>query len=305
MTGWRKASIVAWLALPLLAWGCWLLSVHQWARVPNLSDWAAAADVVRRGAQPGDMVLFAPAWAQEGAGAFRGLDVWTSEVVDWYEIGRHPRVWVVGAMGHREPAIPDGFTRATFEDLGRVTVTLLESPLSVPVFDFKARLSNGEVVYGYPDGAFVATTYADRRWKGRENPDWCYVGAIDRDIGGGIRNAIWAHPPNQNVPLTVRYRNVPPGRTLVVHYGMAQSATEEGQGVPVTFEILFGDRVMVERSINGLHTFWNREVIDLSDVGPWGGEVAFRLRTADHNHQHFMFTADLWDDHPGRFADLP
>lgn len=278
-------------AVAYLAWDLWL-----WARVPDLSDWMAASEVVRRDYREGDCVVFDPPWAQEGAPFLHGMDVVTSESVDWYEVGKRRRVWVLSAMGRGDPDVPDGYVadgswkpkavsvhRFLVPDRGRVT------------FDFLANIRQALVVRVHPDHREECRLFREGRWYcGAEHP-WQFVGRVDRDIAGAVREVIWAHPLDGHRPIEIRYPAVEMATTLVIRYGWTQRAVEAGLGAPVTFRVHVGDRIAFERVLGLEEVDWFEQRVDVSDSRGQKKDVVFTVSTPSYQNRQFCFTADLWD----------
>jgi len=239
--------------------------------------------------------VFEPPWAQEGAPFFAGLEVITSETVDWYEAGKHRRVFVV-AMPGRTPSVPDGYRPDAEWRPGRITVHRFIPPdPGRLVYDFLARIADARVTRVHPDRREECRTFRQDRWHcGPEHP-WQYVGRLDRDIAGAVREVIWAHPLNGNHPIEIRYPGVPLGGTLVLHYGWTQRAVEAGLGAPVTFRVTAGDRVLFERVLGLQETDWFEQRLDTSAFRGRREDVVFSVATPDHQNRQFCFTADLWE----------
>ncbi len=266
------------------------------ARVPDLADWLAAAEVVRADYREGDRVVFDPPWAQEGAPFLEGMDVVTSETVDWYEVGKRRRVWILTAMGRDDPEVPAGYRpdgawrpgavgvhRFVVPDRGRVT------------YDFLARIRDARVTRVHPGRREECKTFRDGRWHcGAEHP-WQFVGRHERDIAGAVREVIWAHPLHGDRPIEIRYPSVEMARTLVLHYGWTQRAVEAGLGAPVTFRVGVGGRPVFERVLRHEDTQWFEQRVDVSDLRGGREDVVFTVSTPDYQNRQFCFTADLWD----------
>lgn len=271
------------------------------ARVPDLADWLAAAEVVRAEYSEGDCVVFDPPWAQEGSPALAGMKVFTSETVDWYEVGKHRRVFVLTAMGRRVPRVPEGYVEKASWRPGAVGVHLFMVPDRGRVtYDFLARIGDARVTrLEGPAWAKQAREdcriFRNGRWYcGAEHP-WQFVGQQVRDIAGAVREVIWAHPLNGGRPIEIRYPSVEMAQTLVVRYGWTQRAVEAGQGAPVTFKVRVGDRLVFERVLGLDEAGWYEQRVDVSDRRGQREDVVFSVSTPDYQNRQFCFTADMWD----------
>ncbi len=291
-----RASAIAVLAVlafcvAYLVWDLWLV-----ARVPDLADWAAAAEVVRSEYREGDCVVFDPAWAQEGAPFLAGMDVITSETVDWYEVGKRRRVWVLTSMGRDIPRVPPGYIEDGSWQPGRVGVMRFLVPNQGRVtYDFLARIADARVTRVHPDRREECRTFRNGRWYcGQEHP-WQFVGRQDRDIAGAVRQVVWAHPLNGDRPIEIRYPSVELGRTLVLRYGWTQRAVEAGLGAPVRFRVMVGSQVVFERVLGLEEADWFEQRVDLSHLRGRREDVVFLVSTPDYQNRQFCFTADMWD----------
>lgn len=275
------------------------------ARVPDLADWLAAAEVVRADHREGDCVVFDPPWAQEGAPFLAGMDVVTSETVDWYEVGKRRRVWVLAAMGRDAPEVPTGYVPDGSWRPGSVAVHRFVVPDRGHVtYDFLARIRDARVTRlersaspgrPGPDRREECRNFRDGRWYcGAEHP-WQFVGRHERDIAGAVREVIWAHPLDGDRPLEIRYPSVEMARVLVIHFGWTQRAVEAGLGAPVTFRVRVGDRLALERVLGLDEAGWYEQRVDVSDRRGRREDVVFTVSTPNYQNRQFCFTADLWD----------
>ncbi len=294
MTTAAKVRLVVGLSLPLAALAYFGWDLYLVSRVPDAADWQQAAAVVRQGYKPGDIVTFAPAWAQEGAPLFSGLDTVTAETVDPYVLRKHPRVWVVASLAGRGEALPQGFTRVAHHEFARMDVSLYASPPGELRYDFLERLSEGRVTRIYPHRREECQNYRNQRWYCGGVHDWQYVGRAVRDIASAVREVIWMHPLDRGQRLELRYAGVPLAGRLVIHYGYTQRAVEDGGGKPVTFSVRLGDRVVFERSLETDRAGWFEQEIDVSRFGGADTDVTFSVVTPDFKLREFCFTADLW-----------
>lgn len=290
MTKTRMAALLTSLSMVVFAWAYWAIELHQSARVITQEDWKASAEIVRFGWQDGDTVVFSPAWALSGAPEFQGLDIQTGETIDWYVAGRHGRVWVVGALDGRSPALPDNWTSQSSTDTGSLTVHIWIPPYRPIKYDFMANLKDAQVTRVYGKKRENCSKWFDGQWHCGSKHPWQYVGPIERDIAGAVRKAIWFHPLDRNNPLEIKYREVPSGN-LVVHYGLTQRAVEASSGSPVLFEIRVDGKLVHQRSLLQAQGGWFSVEIPLS--GNPTHEVLFVDSTPNHNVRQLCFTADV------------
>jgi len=296
MTSGRKIGVVALLLIPAASLAIFVWALYLVARPPSTGDWARAAEVVRDGVKQGDCVVFDPPWAQEGSPWFEGLDVITSEAVDWYEVGKRERVWVLSWAGRSEPVMPDGYSLVEGREAGSVSVGLYDIPgRGRLLFGFLERIGDASVTRVHKDRRQQCRIFEEDRWHCGAVHPWQYVGRRSRDIAGSVREVIWAHPLNGGKPIEVNYPDVPMGSSLVVRFGLTQRAIETGKGAPVTFRVKVGGDLVIERVIGTTEDGWFEEVVDVSSRRPGRDDVQFAFFTKDHRDRQLCFTADMWD----------
>jgi hypothetical protein len=164
----RLAAALA-VALAALALVETAVALTAPARAPAAADWEAAAAEVRAAFADGDLIVFAPAWADQVGRAHLEVPV---EMAGRADADRYRRVWEVSIRGaHAPEAAGARLVRQTRH--GRVTVALFEKPSVTVGYDFTARLDEARVtqVYGsdeqpcYRDGPgfHCAGTRIERR----------------------------------------------------------------------------------------------------------------------------------------------
>lgn len=96
------ALLCAVVAVALWEGGLALYAPRAAART---ADWEAAAALVRAGFQPGDLIVFAPAWADQVGRSVLG-DLMPAAMVGRPDAARYPRIWEIAARGarHRDTA---------------------------------------------------------------------------------------------------------------------------------------------------------------------------------------------------------
>jgi hypothetical protein len=105
-------------------------------RVASDGDWTGAAAEVRKDFREGDLIVFAPYWADQRGRAHLG-DLVTVEMAGHSDADRYSRVWELSIRGehHREAA---GKLVKTSEH-GKVTIRLFEKPAEHVSFDFTSQ----------------------------------------------------------------------------------------------------------------------------------------------------------------------
>jgi hypothetical protein len=105
------------------------------------------------------------------------------------------------------------------------------------------------------------------------------------------RRCIWAHPWSSG-ELVIEWATVPTGRRIVGHSGMYWMIEREEAGTPVDLEVLVNDvsiGVATHRDGDG----WSRFSFDLSESAAPTSKVSFRVSSADYQHRHFCFQAEM------------
>jgi len=292
--GLNKGTVVL-LALPMASLACFILALVYSTRVPDAEDWKQAVDVVLEGYADGDCVVFDPPWAQEGAPLLAGRDVITTETVDWYQVGKRSRVWVLSSLGRRAPGLPEGFREIRTVTGDRVDVRLFEAPAAGKLrYDFLERIGDARVRRVYKNRMVRCENFKDERWFCGGVHRWQYVGRRIRDIAGAVREVIWAHPLDRGNKLEIEYPKVTPGATLVIRYGLTQRAIETGEGAPLTFQVHVAGAPVLDRVLGTTEDGWFEQRVDLSGhQEPLA--VRFTVFTPNYKDRQLCFTADVWD----------
>ena len=104
--------------------------------VPGDDAWGRAAQVVRAAHQPGDLIVFAPGWA-DPVGRLHLGDLIPVEMAARMDAARYGRIWELSIRGARAPETA-GLTPALEQDTGGVTVRRFERAPAVVVSDVLA-----------------------------------------------------------------------------------------------------------------------------------------------------------------------
>jgi hypothetical protein len=146
----RRATLAHAAAFALLALyeaANALLAPH---RVASAADWDAAAAEVRAGFRDGDLITFAPYWADQIGRAHLG-DLMPVEMIARSDDAHYARAWVVSIRGARSEAESGQLVSQTQH--GRVRVALWDRGAAPKMaFDFRAHLADARVTQAGPDG---------------------------------------------------------------------------------------------------------------------------------------------------------
>lgn len=278
LSGWRGSAL--WLGLVALAVMELVAHFVVRARVVPDEDWRRAAEVVRDGYQPGDLVVAAPYWADPVLRRELG-DLLSLEDVGRSDMAQYRRLWALSIRGHRPedapPSTPD-FEQA----VGGVTVLRWTVPGDGVLYDFTENIADAEVVR-VENGVEIPCQWADDRrpmggglGRGPVTPGarhrcdprrrWLWVGAtLNDDMEMQPRYCVWQHPQG-NEPIRATFRDVPLGDRLVLYadiYYEHQRMQEHG---PVMVSIKVEGRE-IGRLTHNDGDGWKRLVAYTSELG--------------------------------------
>jgi hypothetical protein len=129
----------ALLVLALVETGNALLAPR---RVATAADWDAAAAEVRAGFRDGDLIVFAPRWADQVGRAHLG-DLISVEMAGHADADRYARVWEVSTRSaHAADAAGKLVSK---HEYGRVTVSLFEKSADEILYDFTTHALEARV----------------------------------------------------------------------------------------------------------------------------------------------------------------
>lgn len=296
----RAARLVAPVFLVLLVAGLvWTLAFY--ARLnratPGQADWVEAARLIAQQARPGDVVAIVPFWATTGERAFveAGLSYryvrWVARE-DW---PGHPRLWVVHAHGRfvdRRELLRAGFTSEYEATAGVLGVERFSVPGGeVATYRFERELSSARVeqLRGKREQPCTPWLADTERFECAPQSTWNYVGRLTREVGFGIRPAIWAHPI-QNGSTRIRFENVPLSRRIVVHTALTHHAVALREGAPVLVDVRVNGE-QIGRAIQPNERGWFRHEFAYAGDDAKPVRVEFVIHTQNQARRHFAFDA--------------
>ncbi|MDB4967543.1 MAG: hypothetical protein JWN44_3232 [Myxococcales bacterium] len=279
------AALVALLALVETA-----VALTAGARVAPASDWDAAAAEVRAGFGPGDLIAFAPAWADQVGRAHLG-DLVTVEMAGRSDADRYARVWEVSIRGSHAPEVA-GARLVKESRHGRVRVALYEKPAAHVVWDFTAHADEARVTQtpgtSPPTGGNETPCYAD------PGPSWrCPGSRLERrtlEIDYRPRRGILA--PAESARAThLAFTEVPLGARLVVYAGIHDYyARKNGSGLVDLALVVDGKELLAARVANS--DGWKRYEIDTRALAGGRHTVRFDLGATDPAWRNLGFHAE-------------
>ncbi len=210
-----KAALVAAAAIAVLAVVEASVALVAPSRAPKDADWEAAAQAVRAGFAPGDLIVAAPAWADPIMRVHLG-DLVAVEMAARFDDARFGRVWEIGQRGAHAPEARG--TVALEQRFGALTLRRVERPAAKIAYDFQANWTNARVVraaQGRPD---VPCPWSGDRF---QCPDigFNFVHLQTVEVDFTLHRALLVQPVG-GAEVVVEYAEVPLGRELVIATGI-------------------------------------------------------------------------------------
>lgn len=227
------------------------LQLYFSGRAPEPADWVELRPVVERMAADHPLIVVAPAWAEPNARYALGDELMPLAHVARPDESGFAEALELGSVGASSPAL-EGWTPGAEERHGAFRLRRYQNPRFEPVlFDFvaqieagaarvstasaqgpkacpfttSARVSNGDL-HGHP-------TYPARRHACPGGGDWFFVGAtVIEDQAYRPRRCAWAHPSDAGA-LTLRFEDVPLGKSIRGHGGLSYWFERESRGAPI------------------------------------------------------------------------
>lgn len=250
MKRWRVwAGVVPAAALVLLAvWEVWVtLAVPR--EVASDGDWAAAAAEVRAGFRPGDLIVFAPAWA-DPIGRRELGDLIPLDDAARMDSARFARIWEVSLRGASNSEAARAH-RVSSHGHGGVRVRLFEqTPVKVKT-DFVAQAT----IARFEGGSGVP---------------------IVEEVGFQPHKCLRVEPA-PGATVRVVWPAAELGRELVGYVGLADVFTRRDIRSPGTLELSIGGKSVAKRVV-GVDDGWVRFA---APTTPGPAEVVFALSARD------------------------
>ena len=204
----RLAAVPAALLVVVAIWE--IVATARYATaVPGDVAWARAAAIVRTGYRPGDLIVFAPAWA-DPIGRLHLGDLIPLEIAGRMDSARYGRIW---QLSIRDAIAPEVAGLAAVEDraIDGVTVRRYERAPAVVVADLGDAIATARTEGGSARVELVEVAFEPHR---------CVVVAAP----GGR-------------PVRVTFPNLALGSGLVGYVGIADVFTRRDSREPVTLEV--------------------------------------------------------------------
>jgi hypothetical protein len=276
------AVVAAILLLALTEAGAALIAP---LRAPSDADWKSAEATIRGGFRPGDLIVAAPAWADQVMRLRLG-DLVPIKTAARLDDARYGRVWEISQRGARAPEA-SGTVAATSKH-GALTVRRWDRPPATVTFDFFDQWSRARVVRAEGGREIPCERLLDRF----QCPDlgFNFVKPQLMEIGTTLRNALYVQPVG-GATVVVEFPQVPLGRELVVGGGLHHVwLRRDGDGT-VKLRVLIDGRE-VGRTEASNRSGWR---IDRLDTGAYSGKpatVRFEITSDKPFSRHLGFTAE-------------
>lgn len=275
------------------------------SRVVSDEDWARAAEVVRAGYEPGDLVVAAPAWTDPLVRRELG-DLLTLEDAGRSDLAQYRRLWTLSVRGHRPEEAPDDAPEFD-QQVGRIRVLRWRLQPAPVLYDFTEHVAEARVTIrvgdrdqpcswrrtGRPQGGGLGAGPVTPGPRHVCDPrrGWLWVGTtVLDDLELAPRFCIWQHPAGTE-PIRATFPDVPLG-TEIVFYGDLYYEHErhrEHGPVQVAIEI---DGEEVGRMIHYDGDGWKRMVASTvaPERGP-RGDVTIEVTAPDPHLRTFCWAA--------------
>jgi hypothetical protein len=298
----RAARPWAFALVPLL--GLIELGAHVYethAVVPD-DDWHSAHAAVDAMWQPGDLVVFAPDWADPLGREYFGAKLAGIPDEARPDDTRFPRAFEVSIRGAHDPEL-EGWKKVATQKTGAVTITTLENPNPVHLLD-------DLVLHASPDGMRVTLGNTECRWVHGPTtagglgggpampgdrfacPSGGFVGvSLIHDLADRPRRCFFAPPVGgRGGSMQIRFQNVAFGSALHGHAGLAQFNERDRTGPPVILSWRANDRLLGKVThVDG--DGWKGFELATPELAGQKGELVAEV-TSIGGGRHFCFEAD-------------
>ena len=251
----RPSPIAVVPALLLVVISLWEVCVarHDAASVPGDAAWHAAAERVRAGYRPGDLIVFAPAWV-DPVGRRQLGDLIPLPVAARMDAARYGRIWELAIRGARSPDTA-GLEPAGVEEHGGVVVRRYERAPAIVVGDVLDRLATATT-----EGARPTLELAE--------------------VGFAPHRCLQVNPA-PGVPLRIRFPGFPLGTELVGYAGIADVFTRRDVRSPGRLDVELAGKIIASVA-PGVDDGWVRFA---AATPPGAADVTFIVRARDANRR--------------------
>jgi hypothetical protein len=297
----RLLAWVPWVAL--LAFALVEVSAHAWtrARVPERSEWQAAAAFVRGQLQPRDAIAAAPAWSDPLLREVLG-DRIDHALAGRSDLAAYERLWALSIRGARPADAPDG-PPALERSFGPVRVLRWDLGPSRVRYDFVRELPGARVSWVHKQrggpcdyrprapsrgGGLGRGVFAPALRFGCEGGmrDGWVAPIVMEDLSLAPRHCVY-HPPGRRERIRVAFADVPLGDRLQLYAGLYYEHERMREGRPIALHVAIDGApaaTLVHRDGDG----WKPLTVRTRGGR---GEVAFEVSSDERRRRHFCWAA--------------
>jgi len=248
--GARLAALPALLLVAIAIWEI-IATRSQAASVPGDDAWARAAAIVRQGHRPGDLVVFAPEWA-DPIGRLHLGDLIPLETAARMDAARYARIWELSIRGasSRDTA---GLVPVERKQVDGIELRRYERAPAVVVADVRDKLVTARI----EGSARVELS----------------------EVGFEPHRCVLVVPSGK--PVRITFGQLPLGSELVGYVGLADVFTRRDNRDPGTLDVELGGAVVASTTV-GVDDGWVRFRV-ATKPGP--AEVTFIARAPSAGRQ--------------------
>jgi hypothetical protein len=276
------AVVAAVLLLALTEAGAALIAP---LRAPSDADWRSAEATVRGSFRPGDLIVAAPAWADQLMRLHLG-DLVPIKMAARLDDARYGRVWEISQRG--ASAQEARGTVGASSKHGALTVRRWERPPATVTFDFFDQWSRARVVRAETGREIPCERLLDHF----QCPElgFNFVKPQLMEIGTTLRNALYVQPVG-GATVVVEFAQVPLGRELVVGGGLHHVWLRKYGDGTVKLRVLV-DGHEVGRTEASNRSGWRIDHFDTGAFVSKPATVRFEITSDKPFSRHFGFTAE-------------
>jgi hypothetical protein len=304
----RARALRPWIfaVVPLVGLLEFGLHLLQTSKGVSAGDWQRARELVKTLAQPDDLVLVAPRWADPLGREYLGSDLLTIEREARADDTGFARAIQV-SIGEKQAPELRTWKRAAEQKVGTLTVSTLENPAPVRVED---RLLDHQG----PDRMRVFRVEGERETEcpfsqgvpqagslgfGPAIPGNKFICPGGSFVGVSIiatldytpRRCFYAPITAGSSGLRIRFKEVALGRVLHGHHGLYVEAERVQTGSPVTLVFSIADQPLA-RLVHNDGEGWKGFDVDTSALAGQRKELVADITSRDGNRRMYCFEAD-------------
>ncbi|MBS1123933.1 MAG: hypothetical protein H6Q90_6161 [Deltaproteobacteria bacterium] len=252
LRGSRLAALPATVLVVVALWEI-IATRQQAAAVPADDAWASAAAVVRVGHRPGDLIVFAPDWA-DPIGRLHLGDLIPVEMAARMDAARYGRIWELSIRGAHAKDVT-GLVPTEERDVGGVAVRRYDRAPAVVLADVREVLSTARSTGGGPRVELAEVGFEPHR---------CVVVV-----------------PPASKPVRITFPRLALGSELVGYVGIADVFTRRDDREPGTLSVEIAGAVVATVTA-GIDAGWVRYQVPTT---PGVAEVTFVISSASPRRQ--------------------